>query len=86
MIHVLLGDAQLLVKKYQEAADEYQTGLSLKPKRPDDVKVKLAKAQFGGGKRDAARTTLDEVLKRDPDHPEGKTLKQEMEKGASKSG
>ena len=27
MIHVLLGDAQLLVKKYQEAAVEYQTGL-----------------------------------------------------------
>ena len=47
------------------------------------MKVKLAKAQFGAGQRDAAKATLEEVLKRDPDHPEGKTLKEEMEKGTS---
>ena len=43
VIHVLLGDAQVMVKKFDQAAEEYQTALILKPKRPDDVKVKLAK-------------------------------------------
>jgi Tfp pilus assembly protein PilF len=83
VIHVLLADAQLLEKRFKDAADEYQTALVLKPKRPDDVKVKLAKAQFGAGQRDAAKATLDEVLKGDPDHPEGKALKGEMEKDKS---
>jgi hypothetical protein len=55
----------------------------LKPKRPDDVKVKLARALFGSGGRDQAKTLLDGVLKTDPDHPEGKALKEEMEKGKS---
>jgi Tfp pilus assembly protein PilF len=83
VIHVLLADAQLLEKKFKDAALEYQTALVLKPKRPDDVKVKLAKSQFGAGQRDAAKATLDEVLKGDPEHPEGKALKGEMEKGKS---
>ena len=33
-------------KKFQQAAEEYQTALTLKPKKPDDVKVKLARAQL----------------------------------------
>ena len=82
-IHVLLADAQLLEKRFKEAALEYQIALILKPKKPGDVKVKLARAQFGAGERDAAGATLDEVLKADPDHPEGKALKAEMEKGTS---
>ena len=84
MIHVLLGDAQVMVKKFDQAAEEYQTALILKPKRPDDVKVKLAQALFGSGKREEAKSVLDAVLKTDPDHPEGKALKEEMEKGKSK--
>ena len=36
------------------------------------MKVKLAKAQIGLGQRDAARATLDAILKNDPDHPEAK--------------
>ena len=55
MIHVLLADAQSMVKKFQQAAEEYQTALVLKPKKPDDVKVKLARAQFGAGQRDAGQ-------------------------------
>jgi cellulose synthase operon protein C len=82
VIHVLLADAQMMVKKFGQAAEEYQTALVLKPKRPDDVKVKLAKALFDSGKRDEGKTLLDGVLKTDPDHPEGKALKEEMEKGA----
>jgi cellulose synthase operon protein C len=83
VIHVLLADAQSMEKKYQEATQEYQTALVLKPKKPDDVKVKLARAQFGAGQREAAKATLDEVLKGDPDHPEGKALKAELDKGTS---
>jgi tetratricopeptide (TPR) repeat protein len=83
VIHVLLADAQTLGKKFQNAAEEYQTALTLKPKKPDDVKVKLARAQWGAGQRDAARAILEEVLKGDPDHPEGKALKEEIEKGKS---
>ena len=49
VIHVLLADAQTMGKKFQSAAEEYQTALVLKPKKPDDVKVKLATAQFGAG-------------------------------------
>jgi predicted Zn-dependent protease len=80
---VLLADAQSMEKRFQEAAREYQIALVLKPKKPDDVKVKLAGAQFGAGQREAAKATLDEVLKGDPEHPEGKALKAEIEKGTS---
>ncbi len=84
VIHVLLADAQTMEKKYEHAALEYQTALGLKPKKPGDIKVKLATAQFRGGKRDLAKATLDEVLKGDPDHPEGKALKEEIETGKPK--
>jgi Tfp pilus assembly protein PilF len=80
-IHVLLADAQVTIKKLPQAAEEYQTALSLKPKRPDDVKVKLARALWGAGQKDQARETLEAVLKTDPDHPDGKALKTEMEHG-----
>ena len=83
VIHVLLADAQSMEKKFQEATLEYQIALVLKPKKPDDVKVKLARAQFGAGQRERAKATLDEVLKGDPEHPEGKALKAEMDKGTS---
>ena len=75
VIHVLLADAQSMAKKFQQAAQEYQTALALKPKRPDDIKVKLARAQLGAGQRDQAKTTLDDVLKADPEHPEAKGLR-----------
>jgi cytochrome c-type biogenesis protein CcmH/NrfG len=81
VIHVLLADAQSMLKKFQMAAEEYQTALVLKPKKPDDVKVKLARALFGSGQKDQAKTMLDAILKADPDHPEAKALKTEMEQG-----
>ena len=48
-VHVLLADAQARGKKFAEAIEEYQTALELKPKKPNDLKVKLAKAQLGKG-------------------------------------
>jgi len=46
----------------------------------------LAKAQLGLGKRDAAKTTLDGILKEDPEHPEAKALRDEMASARAKSG
>jgi tetratricopeptide (TPR) repeat protein len=72
--HVTLGDALEGQAKHDEAIDEYQTALSLKPKRPNDLKVKLAGSLKAAGKTDEAKALLDEVLKADPEHPEARAL------------
>ncbi|HEV3120315.1 MAG TPA: tetratricopeptide repeat protein [Isosphaeraceae bacterium] len=76
--HALLADALLAEKKFAPAAEEYETALELKPKRPNDLKVHLARAQAGLGERAKARTTVESVLKRDPEHPEAKALLEEL--------
>ncbi len=78
-VHVLIADSQAAGKKYPEAIEEYQTALELKAKKPNDLKVKLAQAQLGAGRRDAAKATLEGVLKADPEHPEAKQLLQKIE-------
>jgi predicted Zn-dependent protease len=78
--HVLLADAELGRKNFATARDEFQTALELKPKRPNDLKVRLAKAQAGLGRVDEAKATLDEVLKDVPDHPAAKAAKGELSK------
>jgi tetratricopeptide (TPR) repeat protein len=78
-VHVLLADARAAARKFAGAIEEYQTALELKARKPNDLKVKLAKAQLGGGDRNAARATLDGILKEDPDHPEAKALRAEIE-------
>jgi tetratricopeptide (TPR) repeat protein len=82
--HALLADALSNGKKFARAIDEYQTALELKAKRPADLKVKLARAQLRLGNRDAAKATLDGILKADPDHPEAKALREEI--SGSKAG
>jgi Tfp pilus assembly protein PilF len=77
--HVLLADAQAGRAKYALAVEEYKTALELNVKRPNDLKVKVAKAQLQLGQRDAAKATLDEVLKSDPDHPDAKALRKEID-------
>ena len=77
--HVVLADVLLERKKFDQAAEEYQTALELKPKKPNNIKVKLAKAQRGAGKNDDAKATLDAILKADPEHPEAKALREEMD-------
>ncbi|MDB5350713.1 MAG: hypothetical protein JWN86_1960 [Planctomycetota bacterium] len=79
--HVTLADVLSAEKKFPEAIEEYQTAIELKVKKPNDVKLKLAQAQVGAGKKTDAKTTLDAVLKSDPEHPEAKALKEEMDKG-----
>jgi cellulose synthase operon protein C len=84
-VHVLLADAQAAGKKFDEAIEEYHIAIELKVKKPNDVKVKLAKAQLDKGDRDAARATLDGVLKEDPEHPEAKALRDQIEKTRTKN-
>jgi predicted Zn-dependent protease len=79
--HVLMADALLARKTYDRAVEEYRTALELKAKKPNDLKVRLAKAQLGLGRLDDARSTLDEILKADPEHPEAKALSDEIGKG-----
>lgn len=76
--HVLLADALSANKEHGEAVEELEVALSLKPKKPNDVKVKLAAALQAAGRDDEAKTTLDEVLKVDPDHPEAKALRDDL--------
>ena len=75
--HVLLGDARMALKKYAPAAEEFEVAISLKPRKVDDIRVKLAKAQVGLGDLASARAGLDALLKRDPEHPEAKALRAE---------
>jgi cellulose synthase operon protein C len=80
--HVTLADAFAANKKYAEAAEEYQVAIDLKVKKPNDVKVKMARALRDAGKIDAAKAILDAVLKADPEHPDAKALRDEI--GAAK--
>ena len=70
--HVLLADAQMARKKPTAAIEEYEVALTLKPRKADEIRVKLAKAQSSSGDKAAAIATLDAILKRDPEHPEAK--------------
>jgi tetratricopeptide (TPR) repeat protein len=79
--HVLLADALAAGKKYETAIEEYRTALDLKAKKPNDLKYRLAKAQLGLGRRDDAKSTLDGLLKDDPEHPEAKALRDEIARG-----
>lgn len=76
--HVLLADALSAAKDHGEAVEELRVALALKPKKPNDVKVKLAAALQAAGRDGEAKTTLDEVLKADPDHPEAKALSDKL--------
>ncbi len=77
--HVLLADAQSARGKFAPAIEEYQTALELKVSRANDIKVKLARAQLGAGQRKAAEATLDGILKADPEHPEAKALRKDLD-------
>ena len=56
------------------------TAIELKAKKPNDLKVKTRQGPTGKGDRDAARATLDGVLKEDPEHPEAKALREEIDR------
>jgi tetratricopeptide (TPR) repeat protein len=80
--HVTLADALSADKKYAPAVEEYETGLSLKAKRPNDIKVRLARAQAALGELDAAKKTIEAVLKVDAEHPDALKLRKELDEAA----
>jgi tetratricopeptide (TPR) repeat protein len=82
--HLMLADAQAARSKFASAIEEYKTALDLKARKPNDVKVKLAKAQLGLGQREAGKATLDGILKADPGHPEAKALRDQINQSSGK--
>ena len=62
--HTLKAEAALLANRPAEAVEEYDAALTLKPKKPDDLKVKKAQALARAGRLDQAR----DPPRRDP-HP-----------------
>ena len=77
--HTLKAEAALLAGKPAEAVEEYDATLTLKPKKLDDLRVKKAQALVKAGHPDQARTLLDEILARDPAHPEAKAARAEIQ-------
>ena len=77
-IHVTLADAQAARKSWPDAIEEYNVALELKAKKPNDVRVKLAKALNSAGRKDEAKAALGQVLKSDPEHPAALELKKEF--------
>lgn len=78
-IHVTLADARAGLKDFDKAIEEYRVALTLEPKKPADIRVKLAKALNESGQADEAKAELDAVLKDDPGHPEAKALRAELD-------
>jgi hypothetical protein len=74
----VLADAHMLRKKVAPAIAEYEVALTLKPRKPEDLRVKLAKAQAASGDKATARGTVEGILKRDPEHPGAKALLDEL--------
>ena len=70
--HTLLADAHLVNQKPAQAVEEFDVALSLKPKKPDLIQVRRARALHASGKIAEAKAVIDEILKKDPDHPEAK--------------
>ena len=77
--HALKAEAALLADRPAEAVEEYDATLSLKPKKPDDFRVKKARALVKAGHANQARVLLDDVLARDPGHPEAKAARAEIQ-------
>jgi len=76
--HTLMADAYTLANKPAQAVEECDAALTLKPKKPDPIQVKRAKALAAADRKDEARAALDEILKRDPEQPEAKAARAEI--------
>ena len=79
ILHVTLADALAGDGGHERAAREYQIALELKPKKPADVGVKLARSLHELGRDAEARVALDRALAVDPEHPEALALKGELD-------
>ena len=84
--HVLLADALAARKKYargHRGVPDRPRPQAQEAERPQG-QARPRQADFG--QRDAAKATLDDILKADPEHPEAKALRKEIDgKGTNKS-
>jgi tetratricopeptide (TPR) repeat protein len=76
--HLARADALAGLERFDDAAEEYQVALELRAKKPNDVRVRLARALLKAGRDAEAKAALDEVLEADPEHPGAKALREEM--------
>jgi hypothetical protein len=65
--HQRLAEELLLHERFQEAAEVYRKVLKGLYEHDPDLMLGLARAQFGGGEVGAARATLEEALRLNPD-------------------
>ena len=73
--HVLLADALAAQGQHAPAVEEYETALTLKPKKPDDLRVRLARSKLALGDKAGAKALLDAILAKDPEHPEARAAR-----------
>ena len=78
VFHIVLADALAGQNKNEAAIEEYQTALDLRAKKPNDIKVRMARSKLRLGKRDEAAALVAEVLEQDAEHPEALALKDEL--------
>ena len=77
--HTLLADAHLLAKKPEKAVEEFDVALSAQAQegRPDPGPP--SQSPQAAGKIAEAKAALEEILKKDPDHPEAKAALREIQ-------
>jgi tetratricopeptide (TPR) repeat protein len=82
--HVLRADALAGLGEQEKAIEEYRVALELEAKRPNDVRVRMARALLALGRADEARDVIERVLKADPEHPEARALREEVKSAGTR--
>jgi tetratricopeptide (TPR) repeat protein len=77
-IHRILGESYRGLKNYSRSIREFEVAIELKPK-DDALEVGLAKTHLATGNKEKAKLLLDDVLERNPDHAEAKTLQEKLD-------
>jgi len=76
-VHAMLAQVLSRQEKHGQAVREYETALRLSPER-DEWRYPLAESCARAGMNEKATTVLEELLSREPDHAEAKTLLKEL--------
>ncbi|MBW3597479.1 MAG: tetratricopeptide repeat protein [Planctomycetes bacterium] len=77
-LHAALAQAAAGQENYPQAIDAYALAVRLEPKQ-SAWRFALADAQVQTGRKDAARETLEELLKQDPDYPGADVLLESLQ-------
>lgn len=77
-VHRMLGRSYLRLDQPKRAVREFAVALQLKP-QDDDLELALARAYLAAGNKAEARSRLERLLKRHPDHADAKKLLTELD-------